>query len=78
MATFSATARVQVVIEIDAGTSWGPACTVEQVRDQAGREAVARLVRIIADSEANATVIGAPKVIAVMHGETQAMRERSR
>lgn len=78
MATFSATARVQVTIEVDAGSSWGPDCTVAQVRDQAGAEAVARIVNIISDAKVKATVIGAPKVVAVMHGETQEIRERSR
>jgi hypothetical protein len=76
MATFSASARVQITVEVDAGSSWGPDCTVAQVRDQAGTEAVRRIINTLAQGKMLATVIGAPKVLAVMHGETKEMRDR--
>lgn len=75
MATFTATARVQITIEIDAGSSWGPDCTVAQVRKQAGDESVARIMNILRDSKIRVRLIGEPNVLAVMHGETQEMRD---
>lgn len=75
MATFTATARVQITIEVDSGSSWGPDCTVEQVLKQAGEESLARITSILRDCKIRATVIGKPKVIAVMAGETQEMRD---
>lgn len=74
MSTFGATAKVQVTLEIDAGSSWGPECTVSQVRDQAGRESLQRLTAVLAAAKTRVKIIGEPKVIAVMHGETQEMR----
>jgi hypothetical protein len=44
-----ATARVQVTIEIERGT-WGDDCTVAQVHDQAGREAIEEVNRWVADT----------------------------
>jgi hypothetical protein len=74
MSTFSATAKIQVTVEVDAGSSWGPDCTVAQVRDQAGRESLLRLKNILSQSKTDIRIVGEPKVIAVMHGETKDMR----
>jgi hypothetical protein len=71
MSTFNAIARVQITLEIDAGSSWGPDCTVSQVHSQASRESVQRLKNILAAAKTRATIIGEPKVITVMHGEIQ-------
>lgn len=35
----TATARVRLTIEIDAGSTWGDDCTARQVYDQASQEA---------------------------------------
>lgn len=75
MSTFSATAKVQITIEVDAGSSWGPDCTVSQVHNQAGREAVQRLMNTLAAAKTRCRVIGEPKVITVMHGETREMQK---
>lgn len=74
MSTFSATALVRVTIEVDAGSSWGPDCTVGQIRDQAGREAVARIQNALAAAKTPCAIVGRPAVVSVMHGETQDMR----
>lgn len=42
----SALARVQVVLEIEAG-SWGPDCTMGQVTSQAREEAADRVKRLL-------------------------------
>lgn len=68
MATFSATARVQVTIEIDAGSSWGPDCTVAQIQQQAGEEATRRLVDLVAAARVKANIVGTPKVTTIIHG----------
>jgi hypothetical protein len=74
MSTFSATARVQVTVEVDAGSAWGPDCTVAQVRDQAGREALQRIKNLFTEGKTRFCIIGEPKVITVLHGETKDMR----
>lgn len=63
MSQTTCTARVQVTVEIDAGSTWGEDCPMKQVYDQAGRESVMRLRNILAG---NARVIGEPKVVAIM------------
>jgi hypothetical protein len=40
---FSARARVRVLLELDAGSSWGGEVSVEQIREQAHRAVVARI-----------------------------------
>ncbi len=74
MSTFSATAKVQITLEVDAGSSWGPDCTVAQVCDQAGRESLWRLTDILTQGKTRVRIIGEPRVIAVLHGETKDMR----
>lgn len=76
MSTFSATALVRVTIEVDAGSSWGPDCTVAQIRKQAGEEAMLRLRNALNQSRTPFAIVGQPAVVSVMHGETQDMRRR--
>lgn len=68
------TARAQVTIEIERGT-WGHDCTVAQVYDQAGREAINELNRLVSEARRankgalrNMRIIGDPKVVAVTTG----------
>lgn len=69
MSTFSATAKVQVTLEIDAGSSWGKDCTVAQVMDQASRESLQRLTATLQAAKTRVRIVGEPKVIAVLHSQ---------
>lgn len=70
-----ATARVTVTIEIDADSSWGSGCTIDQIRDQAIESAMGRLRKAIAATIPNdpeekrprpIRIIGEPTVAAVI------------
>jgi hypothetical protein len=61
----AAVARVRVVVEVPA-SSWGSDCSVQQVFDQASREASARIAKLIQEHLPGARVIGEPEVTAVM------------
>jgi len=43
----TASAIVTVTLEIEAGSSWGKDCTVQQVHDQASRETMQKLSLIL-------------------------------
>jgi hypothetical protein len=49
--TLSARARVQMTIEIDAGSNWGNDCTAEQLYSQAGRESLNHVRNIFQKAE---------------------------
>lgn len=57
-------ARVQVTLEIDAGSAWGGDCALQQVYDQAGREVIQRLHNALRPTEVR--IIGEPKVTTVI------------
>jgi len=59
----SATARVRLVIEVPT-SCWGIDCTVEQIMDQASREATIAVQNMIA--KAGGRIIGEPEVIATI------------
>lgn len=61
----SASAIVEVTVRVDVGSAWGSDCSVEQVHSQGAREAVAHLERLF-QKERNITVVGKPKVTAIM------------
>jgi hypothetical protein len=61
----TARARVQLTIELDAGSTWGNDCTVNQIYDQAGRESVNHVERIFHEAKENIVIVGKPKVTAV-------------
>lgn len=61
-----AIARVQVTLELDAGSSWGNDCTVQQIYDQAGRESINNLEQILLKAGVRVHIVGEPKVVAVM------------
>jgi hypothetical protein len=63
MSKVVAVARVRVTVEVTRG-SWGDDCKLEQVFDQAGREAAADIQNLIA--KAGARVVGEPVVEAVL------------
>ena len=67
MPSSSATARVQVTVEIVAGT-WGNDCSLEQVYKQAGEDACNKLTRALnpKDSAPIGRIVGTPKVLAVL------------
>jgi len=64
----TASARVTVTLGIDAASSWGLACTVDQIQRQAGQEAVARLCGVIG-KQVKFRIIGKPVVSAVITKE---------
>lgn len=71
----SATACVELTIEIEVGSSWGGDCSVAQVHKQAEDEARDKLHRMISEAKGygNVRLIGHPKVTAIL-----ATREQSR
>jgi hypothetical protein len=61
----SATARVQITIELPAGSTWGNDCTVDQIYKQAGEETVQALRNILSAKWGNNAKIIDHKVTAV-------------
>ena len=59
---FSATAKIQMTVEMPAGSSWGKHCTLDQINDQAGRETITKLKALLAGK---ATIVGEPTVLIV-------------
>lgn len=62
-----ATARVRLVVDVECG-SWGNDCTLQQVEEQAGREARTRLANQLGKGQSKpiGVIIGEPEVFAVM------------
>ena len=60
----TATARVQITIELSAASNWGAECSLSQIYDQAGTETVAKVRNHL--REIGARIIGEPKVVAVL------------
>lgn len=60
-----ATAKIQVTVQVQAGT-WGSNCDLEQVYQQAGREGVEKIRKALSVAQCGATIIGEPRVIAVL------------
>jgi hypothetical protein len=52
--------RIQVLIEIDSGSSWSDDCPVSQLREQAVREGVQRLRNVMAEASVACRIIGDP------------------
>jgi len=71
----TATARVQVTLEFHLTQPWGHDCTTGQVFEQAARQAVEDLQRLMshrcnhAPSLPQATLIGQPKALCVLAQE---------
>lgn len=59
-------ARVQITIDVDAGSTWGKDCQLDQVYRQAAQESVARIRDVLQKSNVRVTVVGEPKVTAVL------------
>jgi hypothetical protein len=63
----TASARVEVVIELPASGSWGTDCSIDQIYRQAGSETLNKLRQVIrAEFGPTAKVLGDPKVQAVV------------
>ena len=61
-------ARVQVTLEVALG-QWGGECSIGQLHDQAGKEAVEKLtyaIQSIGQQGQQVKIIGQPKVIGVI------------
>lgn len=67
-----ARARVLLTLEVDLSGRWGSDCTVGQVHDQAGREAVDKVFRLVkggtvdTDRRKEIRLVGDPKVTAIL------------
>jgi hypothetical protein len=61
-------ARVQVLVELDAGSIWDPLCPVEQVHAAASGESIQKLRGILAKS--GVQIVGEPKVTVVLASPT--------
>jgi len=59
---------VTLTVEVAVGSSWGKDCTIEQVYDQAAREAIGRLNSMATKygPHHGMKIIGEPKVDAVL------------
>lgn len=73
-----ATAKIQLTIEIEAGSNWEKGCSADQIYGAAGREAVQRLEQIFLECEKNrrgstnrAHVIGKPRVTVILLTEKE-------
>jgi len=72
-----ARARVLLTLEVDLSGRWGSDCTVGQVHDQAGREAVDKVFRLVkggtvdTDPRKEVRLVGTPRVTAVLVDELQ-------
>lgn len=63
----SASARLELVIDIPASSSWGRDCTIDQIYRQAGEETTHALgVMLRKEFGPTAKIIGVPKVQAVI------------
>lgn len=71
----SASARVQVTLEVLDCGSWGPTCTVEQVHKQAKETAVNQVEKLVREGKVNGQqvygirVLGNPVVTGVFSAE---------
>lgn len=64
--TITASARVQVTVEIDAGQPWGGNCSVDQVYSQAKESALQRLTQALKPGEHGIIrIVGEPRVLGV-------------
>lgn len=61
----TARARVQLTVELDAGSVWEANATLNQIYEQASRETVNHIKQIFLNAKVNAVVVGKPKVTAV-------------
>lgn len=52
--------RIQVLIEIDSGSSWSDDCPVSQLREQAVREGIQRLRMVMEQAQVPCRIIGEP------------------
>ena len=62
----TAKARVQVTLEVEAGSGWGEECTIGQLYKQAEESAMIAVNNAIGKSGINARVIGDAKVIGIL------------
>lgn len=77
----TAHARVQVTLDVPVSGSWGPECQIQQIRDQAVESALQELRSgicingLVSSSNkrpnVEVTIVGQPKVVAVLVGEEQ-------
>lgn len=66
--TTTTTARVQVVVDIPAGSSWGGTCDLAQVEKQATVDVMSKLQRAISEIDSplrGSRIVGVAKVIAI-------------
>lgn len=66
-----ATAKVRVTLEIDVGSSWGNECKLDQIFDQASKEALGLLNHMIAEYKDEYLInriklVGKPEVDAII------------
>jgi len=66
----STSAKVQVMLEIESGSSWGDKCQLDQVYKQGREGAIGFLLKLITEhGDGRIRVIGEAKVIAVTTSE---------
>jgi len=67
MRNITAKARVQIIVEVDAGAPWGDDCSVGQMYKQAAESGCNKLLAALKPGmHGIVTIIGEPKVIGVI------------
>ncbi len=61
----TATARVQILVEVRVPSTWGPECSIGQLHKQAAGEARAKLLVLAADKR-EFTIVGEPDVVGII------------
>lgn len=60
-----ATAKIQVTVQVEAGT-WGSDCGLDQVYRQAAQEGTEKIRKALTEAKCGAIIVGEPRVIAVL------------
>jgi soluble P-type ATPase len=61
----TATAKVKFEVEIMLFQGWGLGCSIEQVRDQAKKEAKAKLIATL-EKDQHIKIVGSPEVTMIL------------
>lgn len=66
MSDITAKARVQIVVEVDAGAPWAEDCSIGQLYKQAAESARRNLINSFKAGEHGILIVGEPKIIGII------------
>lgn len=67
----TARAKVQLTLELDAGSCWGADTSLSQIYDQAERETLNKVERIFGEAGVRVYIVGKPVITAISAVETK-------